>query len=808
MLQFSLDEAIANPPALIAENPTDIEGKRSALSNIKPLKADLNMIREAEERNGSVLSRWTDRASFQSFMNAIAMLSAKKQQEELQKQQHKKEMIDKFRLFMQQGQQFAKQDQRSYPQEQSKTFNPFTLQQQLVVVPDVSTKATPSPNHPTSAEPKVTNSPAQAIPKVRKVMKGGILVSMPINARHPPEGKTVEQLPRGENGPVANHDKGEGFGNILDDILARTEGPQETSFVTVKRSALSKSANQNAIVKKVTNNKAGKAAITNTPQGVSNKTGQTTTAGESKNPTSNQDLTVSKTSDDGSINIDQDLTIAMPGQHCKFEETHTATLKKSSLIPNDNKALDNQLINSLNNQTILKSDVECSGIGPFQDQQSETQMTSSMASNRLTICDIDSDGHDIIKQSSQQNTLATAAEQMLDLNSNTDRKSNGVELNAKQLISTISSSENALAVQMKTNANPGNDDPGNDEEKYDKLVTDAEIEKKMDCSAKSSQAKLLESAGNGSKDYFRIDNKPDPATGRESIANLSGSDPKILNDENVIWKTKTVKTDKPSIDILRLEDDVTSIVTSSCELAVLAKEDIKVQCEIDIKQNPTALTSDTVVATKQSINSKSENDLKPDSMPVIASHSIVTTKQDIKPDPLGPILTPEDQEIDQNVQSMSQVKASGTKSSDGLSTKALLETEICQGDGSLDVSDNSNNKTGCEQEVNLNLSQEECDRIEGGIDAETGSVSGDLVIDIDCESDAIKTSSTPRITRRMRYLSFTTSESSESEEQTVSSFEWIRNLQEEISKDGIQNEKKGKQVYNDVVILNVGAYVM
>ena len=250
----NLEAAIDSPPPLIEDTLSQVvKNEVSLCCQGKPktgtTEPNLPKNNSPKASDESVLSRCTGRPTIQSFMNHISTLYARKQQLELQKQQQ--ENFGKFQLFMQQGQhmlarqQLARnQDAKGLPFSQPQLTpvgNPFLQQRKQTTLNPFSQQAIPiSLQNPT--EQKNTNAGVETkVPKVRKVMKGGVLVSMPINARHPPGGRGGGQPPRGEGGSVLN-DKtaGLGRGNILDDILARSQENKEKVVVTRKKAAIPK----------------------------------------------------------------------------------------------------------------------------------------------------------------------------------------------------------------------------------------------------------------------------------------------------------------------------------------------------------------------------------------------------------------------------------------------------------------------------------------------------------------------------------------------------------------------------------------
>ena len=243
----NLEAAIDSPPPLIADTVSQAQKKEVPFiphGRSNDTKTNLAKNSAPKAQNKSVLSRCTGRPSIQSFINAISSLSAQKQQQQEQNMKN----FDKFSWLVQQGQHMLGRQpgQKGLPflQQQLKSLkNPF--QKQSITVNPFAQQAIPT-TFENPIEPKNTNARSETKPKVRKVMKGGVLVSMPVNPRHPPEGRGVVQLARGEGGPVLDDDKKVGFsrGNILDDILARSEGNKEMGMATRKKAVTAKTEKQ------------------------------------------------------------------------------------------------------------------------------------------------------------------------------------------------------------------------------------------------------------------------------------------------------------------------------------------------------------------------------------------------------------------------------------------------------------------------------------------------------------------------------------------------------------------------------------
>ena len=338
MSYLSLKEAIDSPPALIGNSATESkpsnEGIQLCKNGASPFSGKNSQGTKPQPesnsatKNESVLSRWSDRPSIQSFMNAIQTMSVKKQQMELQKQQQSQEMFDKFRLFnMHQGQQVLakqqlemKKDQEGLPQHQQ------LFQMISPIKPTSSNNSTLFSN-----EQNVTNATMK--PKVRKVMKGGVLVSMPVNARHPPGGSSLEQNAVGESGPGMTSDKSVVFdsGNILDDILARSQGNKEQSINVARKKGI---VSKTVAGKQTGSHKTGETMTSSalqTKKSICNerdlhKIGETPTKSQ-KTVRNKNAITVS---DGKNININLSLTIKLPGEEEKAEIKHTTMIKRSS----------------------------------------------------------------------------------------------------------------------------------------------------------------------------------------------------------------------------------------------------------------------------------------------------------------------------------------------------------------------------------------------------------------------------------------------------------------------------------------------
>jgi hypothetical protein len=169
-------------------------------------------------------------------------------------------------------------------------------------------------------------------------MKGGVLVSMPVNARHPPGGRDMKQAPREEGGPVIKHDMGVmfGSGNILDDILAREntivaqkadEGKQLASYKTGETMTTYELRSRPRNCNKVSDLSDNKNM---------DKAGETTTANALGRSVRNENtITVSDSPDGKNININLSLIISVPGQEQHKAEIKHTTIKKPSLTNND-----------------------------------------------------------------------------------------------------------------------------------------------------------------------------------------------------------------------------------------------------------------------------------------------------------------------------------------------------------------------------------------------------------------------------------------------------------------------------------------
>ncbi len=481
---LSLEEAIECPPALFAESTAKSKASNEGIQfckngaspfsgeNTKGTKLDSEKNSPSEARNESVLSRWSDRASIQSFMSTISSLSAKKQEMEIQQQQQNREIYDQFRLFMQQGQQMlAKQqldmnrDEESMPQKQQQQkmeqqqqqllqqqqSNIF-MQQQQTIPPFISTKPTTFVNNSAilSNEEKATNAPTQTKPKVRKVMKGGVLVSMPVNARHPPGGRDMKQAPREESGPVIKHDMGVmfGSGNILDDILAREntivaqkadEGKQLASYKTGETMTTYELRSRPRNCNKVSDLSDNKNM---------DKVGETTTANALGRSVRNENtITVSDSPDGKNININLSLIISVPGQEQQRAEIKHTTIKKSSLTNNDDgdsdedSLIERNLTASTDDKVWpMKSSCHVSTsreslLNPDAKEQSTIQP--------IVISDTDNDEQRICKKPTELNikldptTIATCENGQANFNMSPS------ELNSQPEIISISSPENS-----------------------------------------------------------------------------------------------------------------------------------------------------------------------------------------------------------------------------------------------------------------------------------------------------------------------------------------------------------------------------
>ena len=253
---LSLEEAIDNPPGRIEDLAVKCKEIKDSVGVLKngtspsPCFGTINKDNEVNSENKmvshdqteSVLSRWTDRPSIHSFMNAIASLSMKKHQMELQQHaQHNKLIFDQIQLLQQGQKMITKQplnnnqdvEGLSYSQKQT---NQQQQQQTHVTSHPAKTISTHSPNK--QASTPTSNAPSETKPKFRKVMEGGVLVSVPVTKRHTPgSGKTIDLMPKADSGVVTNSDNAVGY--ILDDILARSQENKKV-HINSQRKVISK----------------------------------------------------------------------------------------------------------------------------------------------------------------------------------------------------------------------------------------------------------------------------------------------------------------------------------------------------------------------------------------------------------------------------------------------------------------------------------------------------------------------------------------------------------------------------------------
>ena len=230
-MYVSLEEAISCPPPLFStsskseKDMDNTEAKKSAASGPSDVKKD-------------VLYGWCDRPTIHSFMDTVLSLSLRKKQQELmqqqiqeQEQKQKQEQLQYLKLQMKQQKQQQFQQQNNplslfSENLQSKGLSKETISQSQSIPGDVHLQEV-----------------SQRRPKVKKVMKGGVLVTMPCGPRQPTIGgrpnfetsnnAEKNQLPFSNYKDMTNNF---GAGNILDDILARAkDGSCTPSFTKMSQ---------------------------------------------------------------------------------------------------------------------------------------------------------------------------------------------------------------------------------------------------------------------------------------------------------------------------------------------------------------------------------------------------------------------------------------------------------------------------------------------------------------------------------------------------------------------------------------------
>ena len=917
---FSLEEAIDCPPALIGDSSKGTNDNIQFCKNgaspssgkiTKGTKLNSEKNSESEARNESVLSRWSDRASIQSFMNAISTLSAKKQQMEFQQQQQNKEIFDKFRLFMQQQQLERNQDQKTQQKQQQQilTLNPLQ-QQQLQQQQQQQQQQTPSPEQ--------SIAPVQTKPKVRKVMKGGVLVSMPVSVRHPPGGRGIEQPPRGESGPVMNHDKGVGFGsgNILDDILARSQGSKETSVVARKKVVISKTIADKGKGKQAAGHKTGETVTTNelwSRPSIDNenimlndssdsknihKTGETTNAFR-RSVMNKHAVTVSDSSDGKNININLSLTISMPGQEQqKAEIKHTTTIKKPSLAQTDNVVLDGSGSFVERSNVVESSNDEEQPMGSTSelDRRSGVRALPINAGIAIESCVL---GAQLKKPKLDPDASEQRKIQPIVI-SDTDNEEQGIlinqtELNSKIDTVTIANPGNSQANSLNMNQSESNSQPeyitlSSPENSHSTVsiscISDTDNQNNVKASELISEDSATIAKPENSSNTSNMNSEPDNDGQRNGKVSKHLVD-KL--DNEISRHTHTPNTDresnrKPS-SLPRLDNDVMTSPDTR-------KQDNATQFKVDIKSDPAVTSHGSSDVFKQGNTTQTKVNIKPD--PVVFSHgsshilkegnltqgkinfkpdpavtspafsgivkqeNITQARIDIKPEPVTVRVSNSHDLVSKDINGKGRMNLPATdKQSNVNESKTDIKPDIItlnpesskQGNANrfvtaikpdfvsinTDSSETAKQDNDSKQEpttvspassdlvvaidsdaggqrpsqssprqhndmlensqVNSldtnnqsNKDQFKIDIKQSPVPQSPGSPSGDLFIDMDSDTE-MSTRSTRRAKKRERYSSLT-SESS-SEEQKVSSFDWIRNLSEKLSNCVKENMQEG-----------------
>jgi hypothetical protein len=687
---FSLEEAVDCPPALIGDSSKGTNDNIQFCKNgaspssgkiTKGTKLNSEKNSESEARNESVLSRWSDRASIQSFMNAISTLSAKKQQMEFQQQQQNKEIFDKFRLFMQQQQLERNQDQKTQQKQQQQqqqqqqilTLNPLQQQQPILTLNTLQQQQQQTP----LLEQNVTNALVQTKPKVRKVMKGGVLVSMPVSVRHPPGGNGIEHSPRGESGPVTNHDKGVGFGsgNILDDILARSQGSKETSVVARKKVVISKTIADKGKGKQAAGHKTGETVTTNelwSRPSIDNENIMLNDSSDSKNihktgeaanalrrsVRNGHAITVSDSSDGKNININLSLTISMPGhEQQKAEIKHTTTIKKPSLAQTDNIVLDGSGSFVERSNVVESSNDEEQPMGSMSEldgwsgvralpinvgrgtapQNPFTDTESCVLGAQLKKPKLDPDA-------SEQRKIQPI------VISDTDNEEQGIlinqtELNSKLDTATVANPGNDQAISLNMNQSESNSQPeyitlSSPENSHStasiSCISDTDNQNNVKASKLISVDRVTKATPGKSSNTSNMNSKPADNDGQSN-----GKVSKHLVDklDNEISRhTHTPNTDRESnrtpSSLPRLDNDVQMTSPDT------RKQDNATQLKVDIKSDPAVTSHGSSDVFKQGNTTQTKVNIKPD--PVVFSHgsshilkegNLTQGKINFKPDP-------------------------------------------------------------------------------------------------------------------------------------------------------------------------------
>lgn len=235
-MSVSLEEAISCPPPLFSTSS-------KAEKDIDNTKAKNSAASGASDVKRSVLYAWCDRPTIHSFMDTVLSLSLKKkQQEHLQQQIQEQEQKQKQEQLQYLKHQMKQQKHQQFQQQN----NPLSLFSENLQSKGLS-KETISQSQSIPGDVHLQDV-SQRRPKVKKVMKGGVLVSMPCGPRQPtiggrpnfeiPQKAEKNQLPFSNYRDTMNNFSA---GNILDDILARAKDGSCTPSFTKMSQAPKKS---------------------------------------------------------------------------------------------------------------------------------------------------------------------------------------------------------------------------------------------------------------------------------------------------------------------------------------------------------------------------------------------------------------------------------------------------------------------------------------------------------------------------------------------------------------------------------------
>ena len=638
-------------------------------------------------------------------------------------------------------------------------------------------------------------------------MKGGVLVSMPVNARHTPGGSNVEQTPRGHSGSV---DEGMvfGSGNILDDILARSQRNKEQSPIARKKSVASKTVAKKQTSYALRSNQSNdndSVTVSNTSDKRNIHTIGETVTTPGKNVRNISAITVSDSPDGKNININLSLTISMPGEEQqKAEIKHAATVKmpspgqpddvtrslndktwpvgESSDVKLNSECLANPNHNETKIQTIVISDTdnEEQGVGVTPTIHTANSENSQGNSVKINASELTSKPEVITLSSPEK--LCNSTLKMSSISADTD----------KQIIKPSNSSRNTLNVSFKPDTDNQRSknalksiDNSKNETDMNRVTITPDTDEKSPNDVKNQVNKVIKKQDSAIQ--LNNDIKPD-------LAETHDISSKVVKEGNTDQDETDIKPEPLSIScdklVINIKSECETVNHDSDKKAQMNPEKTDEQRDVNeskpgIKPDKKAQTN--FKKTNEQLNvHKNKPDVKRDAKPDMATDGTGKESKatqcttDIKPDPNKAITSKDNDKGD-----IKPVKVQTVSPS----CEAVLDTECNPCGEGVFV---STPKKDADKLENIHVESLDTELHQGNEELKEDppqqspcSPIGDLVIDMDSD-DELSTRLRRRAKKRVRYSSQTSESSSEGPQ--VSSFDWIRNLSEKMKKCVEENE--------------------